>query len=180
LLNLDNAVLAIVDVQGKLAQLMTDKENLFANLQRMVKGAKVLGVPILWAEQNPAGLGPTITEVATLLDGVTEPFSKMSFSCMGSPDFVAALEATGHRQVLLTGIEAHICVYNTAADLLSAGYEVHVIEDAVGSRIAANKAVGVRRMCMEGAILSSTEMCLFEMMQSAEYPRFRDIQAIVK
>ena len=111
MLNLDNAVLAIVDVQGKLAQLMTDKENLFANLQRMVKGAKVLGVPILWAEQNPAGLGPTIPEVATLLDGVTEPFSKMSFSCMGSPDFVAALEATGRRQVLLTGIRGpYLCL----------------------------------------------------------------------
>jgi len=178
-LTAENTVLAIVDVQGKLAQLMPDKESLFANLRRMVQGARVLGVPILWAEQNPAALGPTISELSELLDE-EQPVSKMTFSCMGAPEFAAALQACGRQQVLLTGIEAHICVYNTAADLLSAGYEVHVVEDAMGSRVAANKAVGVRRMCMEGAFLSSTEMCLFEMMKSAEHPRFRDIQAIVK
>jgi nicotinamidase-related amidase len=179
MLEAENAVLAIVDVQGRLAQLMADRETLFANLQRMVKGARVLGLPILWAEQNPAGLGPTIPELTSLLEGET-PVSKMSFSCLGSPEFVAALEATGRHQVLLTGIEAHICVYNTAADLLARGHEVQVVEDAVGARVAGNKRVGVSRMCAEGAVLTSTEMALFELMKTSEHPRFREIQAIVK
>ena len=175
----DQAVLAIVDVQGKLAQLMHDRETLFSNLQRMVRGAQTLELPILWAEQNPKGLGPTIPELTDLL--VTEQaHSKMTFSCLGSPAFVAALQQTGRNQVLLTGIEAHICVYNTAADLLARGFEVHVVEDAVGARVASNKSVGVRRMCQQGAILSSVEMALFEMMKTAEHPRFREIQAIVK
>jgi nicotinamidase-related amidase len=175
----DDAVLVIVDVQGKLAQLMDDRENLFANLQRMVRGARLLGLPILWAEQNPRGLGPTIPELASLLED-QQPISKMTFSCLGEPGFTAALQATGRRQVLLTGIEAHICVYNTAADLLAQGYGVQVVEDAVGARIAGNTSVGVRRMCAEGAALTSTEMVLFEMMKTAEHPQFREIQAIVK
>ena len=173
------AILAIVDVQGKLAQLMHDREALFANLQRMVRGAQILELPILWAEQNPRGLGPTIPELTALLVD-QQPHSKMTFSCLGSPDFAAALERSGRKQVLLAGIEAHICVYNTAADLLARGFEVHVVADAVSARVAANKAVGVRRMCNAGAVLSSVEMALFEMMQTADHPRFRDIQAIVK
>lgn len=179
MLTTDSALLLIVDVQGKLAQLMSNRETLFANLRRLVKAADVLELPILWAEQNPAGLGPTIEEVAQLLPDA-QPISKMTFSCLGSPEFVAALEALGRKQVLLTGIETHICVYNTAADLLARDYEVQVVEDAVGSRIAGNREVGVRRMCAEGAVLTSTEMALFEMLQTAEHPRFRDIQAIVK
>ncbi len=179
MLDADNTVLVIVDVQGRLAQLMADRETLFANLQRMVRGARVLELPILWAEQNPAGLGPTIPELTALLEG-EKPVSKMTFSCAGNADFVAALEASGRRQVLLTGIEAHICVYNTAADLLARGYEVQVVADAVGARVAENKKVGVSRMCAEGAVLTSTEMALFELMKTAEHPRFREIQAIVK
>ncbi len=179
MLQQDQAVLAVVDVQGKLAQLMHDRESLFTNLQRMVRGAQALELPILWAEQNPRGLGPTIPELVDLLVG-EQPHSKMTFSCLGSPDFEAALEGCGRRQVLLTGIEAHIGVYNTAADLLARGFEVHVVADAVGTRAAANKEVAIRRMCNAGAVLSSVEMALFEMMQTADHPRFRDIQAIVK
>jgi hypothetical protein len=173
------AILAIVDVQGKLAQLMHDREALFANLQRMVRGAQILELPILWAEQNPRGLGPTIPELTALLVD-QQPHSKMTFSCLGSPGFAAALERSGRKQVLLAGIEAHICVYNTAADLLARGFEVHVVADAVSARVAANREVGIRRMCNAGAVLSSVEMALFEMMQTADHPRFRDIQAIVK
>jgi nicotinamidase-related amidase len=179
MLSQDDTALVIVDVQGKLAQLMDDRETLFANLQRMARSARVLGLPILWAEQIPEKLGPTIPELAALLEGFS-PISKTSFSCAGSGEFLALLDACGRRQLLLTGIEAHICVYNTAADLLARGYEVQVVEDAVGARTATNKAVGVHRMRELGAALTSTEMALFEMMETAEHPCFREIQAIVK
>lgn len=175
----DNTVLVIVDVQGKLARLMADPETLFGNLQRMVKGAQALELPILWMEQIPEKLGPTIPEVADLLVGV-QAMSKTSFSCAGSAEFNSALAQSGRKQVLLVGIEAHVCVYQTALDLVAAGYEVAVVEDAIGSRIASNKAVGVRKMLARGVSLSSTEMALFELMGDAGHPAFRDIQAILK
>lgn len=179
MLVMEDAVLVIVDVQGRLARLMADADTLFANLQRMIRGSRVLDIPIIWAEQNPAGLGPTIPELSELLEGV-EPIAKMTFSCVREPRFLETLEALGRKQVLVTGIEAHICVYGTVAGLLEKGYEVHVVEDAIGTRIASNKGVALRRMHAEGAVLTSTEMALFEMMQSADHPSFRQIQAIVK
>ena len=123
MLSTDNTVLVIVDVQGKLAQLMADRETLFRNLQRMVKGALALELPILWVEQLPQKLGPTIPEVADLLPG-HQPIAKSSFSCAGNEAFNAALAGLGRKQILLVGIEAHVCVYQSALDLLQAGYQV--------------------------------------------------------
>ena len=179
MLNTENAVLVIVDVQGKLAQMMHDRETLFANLQRMVRGAQLLDLPIVWVEQIPEKLGATIREISDLLPDY-QPIRKACFSCVGEPAFVGALQASGRRQVLLVGIEAHVCVYQTAIDLLERGYEVEVISDAVGSRIASNRGVGVDRMARAGARISSTEMALFELLGTAEHPRFREVQAVFK
>lgn len=179
MLKTDSAVLAIVDVQGKLAQLMADRETLFGNLQRMVKGALALELPILWVEQLPDKLGPTISEVADLLPD-HQPIAKSSFSCVANAQFSAALAQSGRKQVLLVGIEAHICVYQSALDLVRAGYEVEVVEDAIGTRIASNKPLGVRKMLANGVGLTSTEMVLFELMGDAGHPAFRDIQAIIR
>ena len=175
----DNAVLVVVDVQGKLAQLMSDKETVFANIQRMIRGAQALSVPILWAEQVPGKLGPTIAEIAGLMAGL-EPIAKSSFSCAGSPRFVAALEQLDRKQVLITGIEAHVCVYQTAVDLAEAGYSVEVVEDAIASRIPTNRSVGVRKMVARGVGLTSTEMALYELMGDADHPAFREVQAVFK
>lgn len=174
-----DTVLVIVDVQGKLAQLMADRETLFANLQRMVRGAQVLDIPVIWVEQYPEKLGPTIPELTALLPDI-EPISKMSFSCAKNPQFSTTLTRLGKRQVLVVGMEAHVCVYQTAVDLVDEGYQVEVVEDAIGARIASNKGVGVRKMCARGVGLTSTEMALFELMGDCEHPAFRDIQAIVK
>jgi len=175
----DNAVLVVVDVQGKLAQLMSDKETVFANIQRMIRGAQALSVPILWAEQMPDKLGPTIAEIGGLMTGL-EPIAKTSFSCAGSPRFVSALEQLDRKQVLVTGIEAHVCVYQTAVDLAQAGYSVEVVEDAIASRIPTNRSVGVRKMAAAGVGITSTEMALFELMGDADHPAFRQVQAIIK
>jgi nicotinamidase-related amidase len=174
-----DCVLVIVDVQGKLAQMMTDKETMFANIGRMIRGAQALSIPILWAEQNPTKLGPTIPEVASLLPDV-EPIAKNCFSCTGEPAFTRALSALGRRQVLLVGMEAHVCVYQTAIDLLAAQYTVELVEDAVSSRIASNKSVAVRKMTALGVGLTSTEMALFELLGTAEHPAFREVQAVFK
>ncbi len=174
-----NSALIIVDVQGKLAQLMHGKEALFANLQRIVKGIQVLEIPILWAEQNPKGLGPTIPEVANLLPD-KKPIPKFSFNCCKDDAFMQALNEVNRKQILITGIETHICVYQTAVDLVEMGYEVQVVTDAVSSRTAENKEVGIQKMSNAGVHITSTEMALFELLEKAEGPRFKQILKIVK
>jgi len=179
MIEIENSLLVIVDVQGKLAQLMFEKETLIANLVRMVKGAQILGIPILWNEQNPAGLGGTIPELTELLTAL-QPQSKMTFSCCGNPAFMEELRRSGRRQVLLVGIEAHICVYQTAAELLQQGYDVHLVGDAVSSRTLENKQVGIERMRSHGAVITSTEMTLFELLRTADHSRFREISRLVR
>ena len=179
MLSSDSTVLVVIDVQGKLAQLMCGKEELFANLQRCIRGAKVLGVPIVWMEQNPEGLGPTIPEVAELLTGI-KPISKFCFSCSGSDGFMQEMKKTKRKQVLLSGIETHVCVYQTAVDLLGSGYEVQVVADAVSSRTPENKRIGLERIRDAGGVVTSTEMALFEMLKEAKGDKFKEILKAVK
>jgi len=179
MLRIENSLLVIVDVQGKLAQLMFQKEKLIANLVRMVEGAQILGIPILWNEQNPTGLGGTILELAELLTAL-QPQPKMTFSCCGNPTFMDELRRSGRQQVLLVGIEAHICVYQTAAELLQEGYDVHLVSDAVSSRTLENKQVGIERLRAHGAEITSTEMTLFELLHTADHSHFREISRLVK
>lgn len=179
MLKREDTALVVVDVQGKLAQLMHNKEFLFENLQKVVKGVQAVGLPIIWVEQNPMGLGPTIPELAELLSDL-QPISKLSFSCCGNEKFRQALEALGRKQVLVVGIETHVCVYQTTMDLLSLDYEVQVVADAVSSRTAENRQIGLERMRDAGAALTSTEMALFELLGAAKGPEFKEVLKIVK
>ena len=179
MLTADNAVLVVVDVQGKLAQLMSDKETVFANIQRMIRGAQVLSLPILWVEQMPDKLGPTIADIAGLM-GDLKPIAKTSFSCAGNPVFMESLKQLGRKKVLVVGIEAHVCVYQTAVELVAKGYSVEVVEDAIASRNANDRSVGVRRMSARGVGITSTEMALFELVRDAAHPAFRQMQGIIK
>jgi len=174
-----NCCLVIVDVQGKLARLMYEKERLFQNIQILIKAAKILDIPILWCQQAPEALGQTVAEVAELL-GDIEPINKSSFSCCGEPDFDNKLAQLGRKQVILCGIETHVCIYQTAADLLKRGYEVDVISDAVSSRTLENKNVGLEGIAAGGGNISSAEMVLFELLKTAEHPKFREIARLVK
>jgi len=175
----ENTVLIVVDVQGRLARVMCDREALFKNLQKLILGAQALEVPILRAEQNPKGLGPTVPEIDGLLPD-SPPIGKMTFSCCGESRFAQALEALGRKQVLIAGIETHVCVYQTAADLLNSGYEVHVVADAVSSRTAQNRQIALDALRGLGARLTGVEMALFEMLRVAEGDRFKAVLGIVK
>jgi len=179
MLEIANTVLVCIDIQGNLARAMDHKEDLFRNAKILISGIRALEVPIVWTEQNPQRLGETLPEVADLLSGFS-PIPKMMFSCCGEEAFMHALEQTGRRQVLIAGIEAHVCVYQTARDLAGRGYEVQVVADAVSSRTAGNKAIALEKLKTIGAGLTSTEMALFELMKTAEHPRFREISKIVK
>ncbi|MCK5001035.1 MAG: hydrolase [Anaerohalosphaera sp.] len=179
MLKIEKTCLVVVDVQGKLAQLMHDRGALFANIEILIQSANVLELPIVACEQYPKALGHTIAQLAQHLDGV-EPIDKFSFSCAGDERFVNQLKSTGRKQVLLCGIETHVCVYQTAMDLLASGYEVHLIVDAVSSRTAENKQIAIDRMASEGVKIASTEMVLFELMKTAKHPQFKQIAKLVK
>ena len=179
MLKMENTVLLLVDIQGKLAHVMHEKERLFDNLQKLIKGIRVLGIPVLWVEQNPDGLGPTIPEVADLLPDST-PISKMSFSSCRNDRFLQALKNLDRNQVLIAGIEAHICVYQTAVDLVDMGVEVQVVTDAASSRTPENKAIGLQRMRDAGAGLTSVETALFELLEVAEGETFKAHLKILK
>ena len=179
MLSLDSTVLVIVDVQGKLATLMHDRESLYKNLVAMTAGAKELGLPVLWVEQIPHKLGPTITELSELLPGQS-PISKSAFSCCGEPEFMQALKNTGRQQVMVVGIEAHICVYQTAMDLHKAGYDVEVVADAVSSRTGQNKNIALDKLGKAGVGITCTEMALFELMKTADAPQFRAVAKLIK
>jgi nicotinamidase-related amidase len=179
MLQTENTALIMIDVQGKLAQLMHNKETLFRNLQRITLGAQALGIPILWAEQNPDGLGPTIPEVADLLAD-QKPIAKYAFSCCDDDGFMQALTRTGRKQFLLAGIETHICVYLTGMHLIEAGYEVQVVADAVSSRSPENKQIGLDRIRAAGGAVTCVEMALFELLKECKGETFKTILKVVK
>jgi len=179
MLEIQNCCLIVVDVQGKLAQLMHDKDTLFKNIEILIKSAKILDIPILWCQQCPESLGPTIPQIAQLLSDI-EPINKASFSCCGADQFIARLNALTKRQVLLCGIEAHVCIYQTAMDLIGKGYEVEVICDAVSSRTPENKQAAITKMTAAGAKLTTTEMALFELLKTADHPQFKQIAKLIK
>ena len=179
MVDIKNCCLAVVDVQGKLAQLMYEKDGLFKNIGILIRAAKILDIPILWCQQVPDALGPTVPEIAELLEGI-EPINKSAFSCCGDEQFNSRLEQLGRRHVILCGIETHVCIYQTAADLLGKGFAVEVAAHAVSSRTAANRQVGLERMAVDGANLTSVEMLLFELLKDARHPKFRQIAKLVK
>ena len=175
----ESAGLVVVDVQGKLATLMHEREELYRNLQILIKSARVLGLPVYWLEQYPEGLGPTVPEVAGLLSDL-EPLPKVCFSGCGQGEFLGQVRSGGRHQLLICGIEAHICVYQTTRDLLAEGFRVEVVADAVSSRTARNRDLGLARMARLGAEITSVEMALFEMLRVAGTPQFKEIARLVR
>ena len=179
MLEVGSCALVVIDIQGKLSQLMYRKEALFENAQKLIKGAQILEVPIIVTEQYPKGLGPTIPEIAALFPNF-KPLPKVAFSCCGDEGFQQELLAVNRRQILICGIETHVCVYQTTVDLLASGYEVEVVADVVSSRTAENREIGLQRIRDEGAGITSVEMALFELMKAAEGPKFKEVSKIVK
>lgn len=179
MLQLDQTVLVIVDVQGKLAQLMHARERLVENLGRLMRGAQALAVPLLVTEQNPTRMGPTIPELGSLL-GDLHPIAKMSFGCAEEPAFMQALESLGRRHVLVAGIETHVCVFQTAAQLQPRGFGVQVVADAVSSRTESNYRFGLERIRNAGVPLTTVESALFELLGTADHPAFRTVLGLVK
>lgn len=179
MLHKEETVLVLIDIQGKLAQIVDESDFVVNNIANVVQGVKLLQIPILWLEQYPKGLGPTDARIAMHLTD-QQPIEKITFSAYDTEAFVQVLEQTGRKKVLLAGIETHICVYQTAAHLLANGYEVEVLADCVSSRTAGNREVGIQKMLQLGATITSVEMALFEMQQVAKGDTFKAISQLVK
>lgn len=180
MLTRDDTALVLIDVQDRLAQAMSGKERLFDNLEKLVLGAVTLGLPVIWTEQAPGKLGPTIERLAGPLSQVTTPISKSSFSCCSDAGFMDRVLETSRSKFLLAGIEAHVCVYQTAFDMIGMGHIVSVVSDAVSSRAPENKAVALDRIRAAGALITSVEMALFEILKTANDEKFREVSRILK
>jgi nicotinamidase-related amidase len=173
--------LIVIDIQEKLLPPIFEKERLLRNSQLLIRLAGVLKIPTLMSTQYAKGLGQTVPEIASLLPSV-EPIDKQMFSCFGSDVFCSMLKRLpGNRNTaLLCGMESHICVAQTALAALREGYLVHVASDAVSSRTQWNWKIGLDRMKSAGAVISSTEMIIYELLRSSGAPAFKEMLAYLK
>jgi nicotinamidase-related amidase len=180
-LEAEHCALIVVDMQEKLLPPIWEKERLVRNVQLLIRLAGILKIPAIVTTQYAKGLGNTVPEIASMVPDST-PLDKLTFSCFGSDVFCSLLKRLpGHRTTaLLCGMETHICVMQTALGALREGYVVHVASDAVSSRAEFNWHIGLDRMRAAGAILSSTEMMIYELLRSSGAPAFRELLPYLK
>ncbi len=182
-LDRDRTHFLIVDIQEKLAPAVLEHETLILKVDRLAGFAKRLSIPITVSEQYPKGLGPTVSPIRETVGNAGAFLDKVHFSCLDDDGLRAAFErerAGGRDQVLLAGMEAHVCVAQTALDLAAAGYHTFVAADAISSRAASSRSLAIARMRHAGCIIVDTEMALFEWTRQAGTPEFKDMQALIK
>lgn len=176
----EKAVLVVIDVQEKLIPAMDERicGQLVGHINMLVEGFKAMGLPVIATEQYPRGLGHTIEELtaATQQDCV----EKVAFSCAGEPKFMAALEKTGAKQVVLVGMESHVCVYQTMIDLLDRGYVVHLVRDAICSRFKSDYQTAIAMAAQMGAVLTTTEIALFQLVGVAGSDDFKMVSKLAR
>lgn len=175
----DDAVFVAVDFQTKLMPAMEDADTLEKTVLKLAQGIRVLGIPVLVTQQYTKGLGPTIDSLTQVL-GDFEPVEKITFSAMAEERFVQALEQTQKKSVILAGIEAHICVEQTALELIEEGYSVYVIQDCIASRKESDNLCSQQRMAAAGAVITTYEAILYELLRGAKADGFKAVSAIVK
>jgi nicotinamidase-related amidase len=172
-----HGALLVVDLQERLLARMEDRERVVANATRLVRGAKILGLPVCATEQYPQGLGPSVPELAEL---VPDRPSKTHFHCCSVPQFLEQLYGHQVRHVTLAGIEAHVCVAQTALELRNLGFSVQVAADAVASRHKVDYDFALRRLERAGVVVSTTEAVLFEWTERSDRPEFKAISELIK
>jgi len=179
MLTTENTLALAIDFQARLMPIIRRHEALARRAANFFQGCRILGVPILVTQQYTKGLGETVPELADAI-GEHEHIEKTTFSCCRNDEFRGRLGGAGKANILVAGIEAHICVQQTVLDLLDSGYGVYVVADCIGSRFKPDRAYAERRMERAGAVLTTTESALFEMMVGADHPRRKEISSLVK
>ncbi len=179
LLTRDGTVLVVIDVQEKLFAKVEEKERVAENICRLIRFAEIVRIPIVVTEQYLKGLGPTIPEIRELTSSI-KPIEKVEFSCLASSAFKEKMDEVHARNLVLTGIEAHICVAQTALEALTNGYGVYVVSDAVSSRRREDKNVAIERMRQQGVAIVTSEMLMYEILRRAGTPEFKRALELVK
>ncbi len=179
-LSREQAALAVIDMQEAFRPVISDFADVASRIAKAVQGARLLEVPVIVTEQYPKGLKHTAEEIIPHLSSEHPTIEKMCFSSCGAGDFQARLADRNVKQVIVCGIEAHICVTQTVLDLLSRGLEVHLLVDCITSRRRENKEIALARLTQAGAVPSNLEMALFEMMRTADSPQFKAVQSLIK
>jgi nicotinamidase-related amidase len=175
-----HTALAIIDMQEGFRSIISDFAETAARIALVAHAAQLLKIPVIVTEQYPRGLGHTANEIRTVLPADFNVIEKTAFSSCGAQSFEAELERAQALHVLICGIEAHICVNQTTHDLLERGYRVHLLTDCITARSAHNRQTGLAKMQQSGALPSSTEMALFELMRDAKHEQFKAIQKLIK
>ena len=177
LLDRGDAALLVIDVQQKINEVMADASHV-SRLVALIDACGQLNVPVLASEQYPKGLGSTVAEIDGRLE--QKPYVKESFSCVRESTIREAVETSGRRQIIVTGIEAHVCVLQTVIDLVGLGFEIHVPHDAVNSRRSSDKEWALHRMAAAGAVITSTESALFEVLERCGTDEFRIVSKLIR
>jgi len=181
LLSVTDTVLIVVDVQERLVPAVLGRDEIVWNTRRLIDGAKLFNVPVIVTEQYPRGLGPTMPELIAALPENTPVMEKKSFSACLVPELMEGLRRRESVcKILLTGMETHVCILQTALDLLSLGYEVHLVVDAVGSRFAGDERIALRRLESSGVLLTTTESVLFQWCRTSDAPQFKAVSNLVR
>ena len=180
LLDSSKTALVVVDIQEGFRNAIPDFTVVASRASTAVRGFQILGVQVIVTEQYPKGLGHTAEEIQMVLPDDFKVFEKTAFSSCGAEPFVAKLEELGVKQVVLCGLETHVCVNQTAHDLLDRGFQVHLLTDCVCSRFEHDKLAGLAKMQSSGVISSSIEMAFFELMRDAKHEKFKEIQSLIK
>lgn len=180
ILDLKATALIVVDIQESFRNAISDFGQIASRAATVVRGFQILNVPVIVTEQYPKGLGHTAPEILAVLPDNFQVYEKTAFSSCGADAIVSRLEKSGVEQVVLCGLETHVCVSQTAHDLMMHGFQVHLLTDCVCSRSESDKAAGLAKMQMSGVVPSSIEMALFELMRDATNANFREIQALIK
>ena len=179
-LDKDKTALVVVDLQEAFRFPINDFAEIASRTSIVVRGFQILNLPIIVTEQYPKGLGRTAEEILFSLPQDFEFIEKTAFSSCGASSFMEKLRETGAKQIVLCGLETHVCINQTAHDLLNEGFEVHLLTDCVSSRFELDKATALRKMQMNGVVPSCVEMALFELMKDAKHEQFKEIQELIK
>ena len=178
-LDTNDRLVIVIDVQEKLVDML--RENIISEkVSKLVQAANILSVPVLLTEQYPKGLGATVGRVKEVLSKDTAYFEKTTFSALDTEGIGEKIKSYGRKQIVLCGIETHICVHQTCADLLARGYDVYIVKDACASRNKCEFELGINIMQQNGAKITCLEITLFEWLRSAKHPNFKVVQALIK
>ncbi|MCA9407134.1 MAG: isochorismatase family protein [Candidatus Omnitrophica bacterium] len=177
--SIENSLLLVIDIQGNLAYQMFQKESLFKNIQTLIQTADILDIPVLYTEQAPEKIGQTVPEIRQFLEK-KEFFIKKTFSCAGSNELMARIRDLKRQEIIMIGIETHVCVYQTAVDFKKLNYRLQIVDDAVSSRTEANKLIALERLRFLGVDLTCTESVATELLKSSEHPKFKEILTLIR